>query len=66
MSKELLPESATLEDVVLELVLLRQRVEELEDLRDLNAAIERNADKPGIPWEQVCKEFGWGFAKEQN
>jgi len=28
---------------------LRRRVEDLEDLRDLNAAIERNAGKPGVP-----------------
>jgi hypothetical protein len=31
---------------------LRRRV---EDLRDLNAAIERNAGKPGIPWNEVKK-----------
>ena len=32
-----------------ELQRLRRRVEDLEDLRDLNAAIERTGDKPGIP-----------------
>jgi len=37
---------------------LRRRVEDLEDLRDLNASIERNAGKPGIPWAQVKKEIG--------
>jgi hypothetical protein len=37
---------------------LRARVEELEDLRDLNAAIARNKGKPGIPWEQAKKELG--------
>jgi hypothetical protein len=41
-----------------ELQRLRRRVEDLEDLRDLNAAIERNSDKPGIPWSQVKKELG--------
>ena len=40
-----------------ELRRLRRRVEDLEDLRDLNAAIERNAGKPGIPWAQVKKEL---------
>lgn len=40
-----------------ELARLRARVEELEDLRDLDAAIARNAGKPGIPWAQVKKEF---------
>lgn len=41
-----------------ELSRLRARVEDLEDLRDLNAAIIRNAGKPGIPWVQVKKELG--------
>lgn len=36
---------------------LRSRVEDLEDLRDLNAAITRNAVKPGIPWAQARKEL---------
>ncbi len=39
-------------------VRLRKRVEDLEDLRDLNASIDRNAGKPGIPWEQAKKELG--------
>jgi hypothetical protein len=30
----------------------------LEDLRDLNAAIERNGDKPGVPWSEVKRELG--------
>jgi hypothetical protein len=33
-------------------------VEDLEDLGDLNAAIERNASKPGIRWEQAKKQLG--------
>ena len=41
-----------------ELKCLRERVEDLEDLRDLNAAITRNAGKPGIPWTQVKRELG--------
>jgi len=40
-----------------ELQHLRRRVEDLEDLRDLNAAIERNAGKPGIPWDEVKQEL---------
>ncbi len=36
----------------------RKRVENLEDLRDLNAAIDRNAGKSGIPWERAKKELG--------
>jgi hypothetical protein len=37
---------------------LRRRVEDLEDLRDLNAAIERNAGKPGIPWHEAKRHIG--------
>ena len=36
---------------------LQQRVEDLEDLRDLESAIAENADKPLIPWEQVKAEL---------
>jgi len=36
---------------------LQQRVEELEDLRDLEAAIAENAGKPLIPWERVKAEL---------
>jgi hypothetical protein len=37
---------------------LRKRVEDLEDLRDLNEAIARNSCRPGTPWEQVREELG--------
>jgi hypothetical protein len=56
-----IPGSATLEGVVIELMRLRERVEILEDLHDLDAAIERNAGKPSVPWQDVCNEFGWDF-----
>ena len=36
---------------------LQERVEDLEDLRDLEEAIAENADKPLIPWEQVKLEL---------
>jgi hypothetical protein len=36
---------------------LQQRVEDLEDLRDLESAIAENADKPLIPWEQAKTEL---------
>jgi hypothetical protein len=32
---------------------LQERVEDLEDLRDLQAAILENANEPLIPWEQA-------------
>jgi len=36
---------------------LQERVEDLEDLRDLEAAIAENVGKPLIPWEQVKAEL---------
>ena len=41
-----------------ELAQLRARVEDLEDLRDLNAAIARTGGKRGIAWAQAKKELG--------
>ena len=38
-------------------VRLQEHVEDLEDLRDLEAAIAENAGKPLIPWEQVKPEL---------
>ena len=43
----------TVRELHSEIQRLRRRVEDLEDLRDLNAAIERNAGKPGVPWSQA-------------
>ena len=36
---------------------LQERVEDLEDLRDLQAAIEENGNAPLIPWEQAKGEL---------
>jgi hypothetical protein len=36
---------------------LEARVEDLEDLRDLEEAITENAGKPLIPWSQVKAEL---------
>ena len=47
------PEPLTLEQLYRELQSLRQRVEDLEDLRDLEEAIAENADAPLISWEQA-------------
>jgi len=52
------PHRPTVRQLHSELQRLCRRVEDLEDLRDLNAAIERNADKPGIPWSDVKRELG--------
>ena len=47
----------TLEKVYRELLRLRERVEDLEDLRELNAAIARNKGKKLIPWEVAKKQL---------
>jgi hypothetical protein len=47
----------TLNGLSREVSRLRARVEEIENLRDLNNAIARNKGKPGIPWVQVKKEL---------
>jgi len=52
------PNRPTVRELHSELQRLRRRVDDLEDLRDLNAAIERNADKPGVPWSEVKRELG--------
>ena len=40
-----------------DLARLQQRVEDLEDLNDLEEAIAENAGKPLLPWEQVKTEL---------
>jgi hypothetical protein len=47
----------SLQSLQKELIQLRERVEDLEDLYELREAVERNAGKPGIPWEQVKAEL---------
>jgi hypothetical protein len=37
---------------------LRARVEDLEDLRELNDAISRNGKKPLIRWNDAKKQLG--------
>lgn len=41
-----------------EIARLRSRVEELENLKDLDAAIARNQGKPGVPWAKVKTMLG--------
>ena len=52
------PKPATLRRLSQEMARLRARVEDLEDLRDLNAAVTRNAGKPGVPWAKAKTELG--------
>lgn len=50
-------EKPTLESLAEELRKVQERLEDMEDLMELRAAVERNAGKPGIPWEQVKAEL---------
>jgi hypothetical protein len=49
---------STVQQLAEELARLRERVEDLEDARELDASIRRNGDKPLIPWDQVKNELG--------
>lgn len=51
------PEPLTLEKVYRELQILRERVEDIEDLHDLEEAVVENAGKPLIPWEEARKDI---------
>ena len=57
MSDISIAEKPTLESLALAVRRLQERLEDMEDLMELRAAVERNADKPGIPWEQVKAEL---------
>ena len=52
------PKEPTMREISAEVARLKDRVEELEDARELEAAILRNGDKPLIPWEQAKKDLG--------
>ena len=47
----------TIREISAELARLRDRVEDLEDARELDAVIRRNGDKPLVPWEQARNEI---------
>jgi hypothetical protein len=57
------PKKPTLESLAAEMRRLQERIEDIEDIEDmedlieLRSAIERNAGKPGVPWEQVEAEL---------
>lgn len=50
-------EKPTLESLAVAVRRLQERLEDMEDLIELRAAVERNAGKPGVPWEQVKAEL---------
>jgi hypothetical protein len=50
--------SPTIESLAAEIRLLRERLEDMEDLMELRAAVERNAGKTGVPFEQLKAQLG--------
>jgi len=52
------PHEPSLRELASEVARLRERIEDLEDLRDLLAAEHAAGDRPGIPWEQAKQELG--------
>ena len=50
-------ENPTLESLATAVRGLPERLEDIEDLLELRAAVEENAGKPGVPWEQVKAEL---------
>ena len=47
----------TVESLAKEMQALRERMEDLEDLMELRAAVERNAGKPGVSWDAAKKQL---------
>lgn len=50
-------EHPTLESLAREVRRLQERIEDMEDLLELRAAVTRNAGKPGVSWEQAKAEL---------
>ena len=57
MSDVSIAEKPTLEGLAVAVRRLQERLEDMEDLLELRAAVERNAGKPGTPWDQVKAEL---------
>ena len=47
----------TLKSLAAEMQRLQERLEDIVDLVELRGAVERNAGKPGAPWEKVKAEL---------
>lgn len=57
MSDVSIAEKPTLESLAVAVRRLHERLQDMEDLIELRAAVERNAGKPGAPWEQAKAEL---------
>ena len=51
-------QAPTLQQLAAEVAMLRERIEDLEDARELDAAILRNGDKPLVPWDEAKRDLG--------
>jgi len=59
MSDTLRPSSEpTLAELAAELASLRERIEDLEDSHDLDAAIARNGAAPLVAWDDAKRRLG--------
>lgn len=47
----------TLDSLAAQMRRLQERLEDIEDLIELRAAVKRNKGKPGVPWERVKAEL---------
>lgn len=54
---ESIAQEPTIKSLALEVSRLRERMEDMEDLMDLRAAVERNAEATGTAWEDVKREL---------
>jgi hypothetical protein len=50
-------ETVTIESLASQLRALRERVEDLEDIRDYEAAVKENNGEPLIPWEEAKRDL---------
>ncbi len=48
----------TVQQLAAELARLRERVEDPEDGKELDMAIQRNGNKPLVPWDQARRDLG--------
>ena len=51
-------ETPPIQSLAAEVSQLRERLEDMEDLMELRAAVDRNAGKPGTSWDQEKTELG--------
>ena len=57
MSEATIAKKPTLESLAAAVRRLQERLEDMEDLMELRAAVVENKGKPGVPWEQVKGEL---------